>query len=74
MLVLQRKKGERIMIGDDVEIYVTRIQGNQVSIGVRAPRSVEVVRSEIRGREVCEPLASELKQPRRLRKSVRNGR
>lgn len=48
MLVLSRKAGETIWIGEDVEIYISEVKGDQVKIGIRAPRSVEVVRGELR--------------------------
>lgn len=47
MLVVTRRIGEKIMIGDDVEIVVIGIQGNQVRIGVKAPKDVGVHREEI---------------------------
>lgn len=48
MLVLSRKVGETIWIGEDVEIFISEIKGEQVKIGIRAPRKVEVVRGELR--------------------------
>lgn len=47
MLILSRKKGEAIQIGDGIEIRVVSIQGDQVKIGIDAPKSVEVFRKEI---------------------------
>lgn len=47
MLVVTRRIGEKIMIGDDVEVVIIGIQGNQVRIGVKAPKYVEVHREEI---------------------------
>lgn len=47
MLVLTRKKEEKIMIGDDIEIQVLSIDGNQVQLGIDAPRSIEVHREEV---------------------------
>ncbi|SDL67788.1 carbon storage regulator CsrA [Halarsenatibacter silvermanii] len=47
MLVLTRKKDEKIMIGENIEIQVLSIEGNQVQIGIEAPRSIEVHREEI---------------------------
>lgn len=47
MLVLSRKKGERIMIGDDISVMVVAIQGDKVRIGIEAPRSVDVHREEV---------------------------
>ena len=47
MLILARKLNESIMIGDDVEIVVVEIKGDQVKLGIRAPRNVAVHRTEI---------------------------
>ena len=47
MLILNRRVGERIRIGDDVVITVLEVGRNQVKIGVEAPRSVSVHRGEI---------------------------
>ena len=47
MLVLARRLNESIMIGDEVEIVIVALQGDQVKLGIRAPRSVPVYRKEI---------------------------
>ncbi len=47
MLVLTRKKGQSIVLGDDMEIVVVDIQGDQVRIGINAPRTVSIHRKEI---------------------------
>jgi carbon storage regulator len=47
MLVLTRKPNESIMIGDDVEVSVVEIRGDQVKLGIRAPRNIAVHRKEI---------------------------
>ena len=47
MLVLSRKSGERILIGDDVAITVVRIGPNSVRIGIEAPKSMNIVREEL---------------------------
>lgn len=47
MLVLSRKAGERILIGDDVAITVVRIGPNSVRIGIEAPREMNIVREEL---------------------------
>lgn len=47
MLILTRKVGESLMIGDEVTITVLGVKGNQVRIGVNAPRDVAVHREEI---------------------------
>jgi len=48
MLVLSRKAGETIWIGEDVEIVISEVKGDQVKIGIRAPRNIEVIRGELR--------------------------
>ena len=47
MLILTRRVGEKLIIGDDVTVTVLAMQGKQVRIGVNAPRSVSVHREEI---------------------------
>jgi carbon storage regulator len=47
MLILTRKVGESLVIGDDVSIIVLGVKGNQVRIGIDAPKSVSVHREEI---------------------------
>lgn len=48
MLVLSRKVGETIWIGDDVELVITEVKGDYVKVGVRAPRTIDIVRGELR--------------------------
>ncbi len=47
MLILTRRVGESLMIGDEVNVTVLGIRGNQVRIGVNAPKDVAVHREEI---------------------------
>lgn len=47
MLILTRRVGETVMIGDDVTITVLGVKGNQVRMGINAPRTVAVHREEI---------------------------
>ncbi|HIG07155.1 MAG: carbon storage regulator CsrA [Methylococcales bacterium] len=47
MLILTRRIGETLMIGDEVKVTVLGVKGNQVRIGVDAPRDVSVHREEI---------------------------
>ena len=48
MLVLTRKINETILIGDDIEIMVTRIQEGKVRLGITAPKHLSIDREEIR--------------------------
>lgn len=47
MLILTRRVGETLMIGDDVTVTVLGVKGNQIRIGVNAPKDVSVHREEI---------------------------
>jgi carbon storage regulator len=47
MLVLTRKPKESIMIGDDIEITVVSIEGNQIKLGINAPKNIDIHRKEI---------------------------
>ncbi len=48
MLIIRRRRGESIIIGEDVEIEILETSPTQVKIGIRAPKDVTVLRSEIR--------------------------
>ena len=47
MLALTRKRGESIIIGDDIEVVILSIQGEQVKLGINAPKTVSVHRREV---------------------------
>ena len=47
MLVLSRRKAERIQIGDNIEILVIEVRSGRVKLGIRAPQEIRVLRSEI---------------------------
>lgn len=47
MLILTRRPGESIQVGDDIEVSVLEIRGNQVRLGINAPADVLVLRSEL---------------------------
>ena len=47
MLILTRKLGERITIGDDITITLLEIKGAQVKLGIKAPKSISIHRQEI---------------------------
>lgn len=46
MLVITRRKGEKIQIGPDIEIMVSKIDGGQVRLAIRAPETTKIVRPE----------------------------
>jgi carbon storage regulator len=74
MLILSRRKGETIVIGDNIEISVIDVQGDTVKLGIKAPRSLSVHRQEIydeiqaANREALQnlPTAEQLKKLRDL--------
>jgi carbon storage regulator CsrA len=47
MLVLSRKEGEAITIGENIELTVTKIYGNRVLIGISAPAQIKILRNEL---------------------------
>jgi|TARA_R110000782_G_scaffold50366_1_gene109278 carbon storage regulator len=51
MLVLTRKVGQKVMIGDNIEVTILAINGGQIKVGIAAPKSVDVDREEIRKRK-----------------------
>jgi carbon storage regulator len=48
MLILRRKVGEKIVIGDGIVVVVTRVSGARVTLGIEAPAAVHIVRGELR--------------------------
>lgn len=68
MLILTRRLGETLMIGDDVQITVLGIKGNQTRLGITAPESIKVHREEIYQRIQNEK--SEGKTPKKRKKEI----
>lgn len=54
MLILSRKVGERIQIGDGITVEVTAIRGGQVRLGIAAPEDAKILRGELERRERAE--------------------
>ena len=50
MLVLTRREGEILIIGDEIKVQVCRIKGKQVRIGVEAPKALRILREEVKVR------------------------
>jgi carbon storage regulator len=63
MLVLTRKSGEKVTIGDDVVVSILEIKGTQIKLGIEAPRGVQVHRGEIYERIQKENLLAAGVQP-----------
>ena len=68
MLILTRRVGETLMVGDDVTLTVLGVKGNQVRIGVNAPKDVPVHREEIYQRIQREKIQKLEEKQRRLGK------
>ncbi|OPJ64528.1 carbon storage regulator CsrA [Clostridium chromiireducens] len=47
MLIITRKQGESLMVGDDIEIIVSRIDDGSVKIGIKAPKDISILRKEL---------------------------
>lgn len=47
MLILSRKKGESLKIGDEIEIFITEIKGDKVRLGISAPQGMKISRTEL---------------------------
>lgn len=56
MLVLSRKLGEKIVIGDNIVVTVVKIDRNQIRLGIEAPHEVPVYREEIAPNRVVKPV------------------
>lgn len=48
MLILQRKEGESLFIGDEIEVTVLGVESGRVRLAIQAPRSVTILRSELK--------------------------
>ena len=60
MLVLSRKLGERVLVGEDIEVVVLEVEGDRVKLGFIAPRYVPICRAEIH-QELADSLSPKLR-------------
>lgn len=85
MLILQRKEGESLLIGDEVEVTVLSVEAGRARLAIQAPRSVTILRSELKGaadtnREAADEevspleLLGVLKKPEKESQSAENDR
>ncbi|MBC20110.1 MAG: carbon storage regulator [Planctomycetaceae bacterium] len=58
MLVISRRQGESVWIGDQIKVVVCTMRGKRVSLGIAAPRDVSVVRDELRQSDLEKALAA----------------
>ena len=58
MLVLSRKIGEKLVIGDNITVVVSRVAGNRVMLGIEAPHDVRIIRGELKSFAEGEPVAA----------------
>lgn len=64
MLVLSRRTGEAVNIGDDVVVTVLQVRGGQVRIGVTAPKGLKIIRDELAGKPDTDPAKGIMRQQR----------
>jgi carbon storage regulator len=60
MLILNRREGESIKIGDDIEIEIVSVSGNSVKIGISAPQEVSILRKELYDSIISENISASM--------------
>ena len=68
MMVMRRREGEKILVGDNIVIHITEIGRNRVKIGIDAPREIAIAAEEIRRVEQENVIASEKYSPELIQK------
>ena len=75
MLIITRRPGEKVMLGEDIVVHVMEIVGNSVRVGIEAPRSLPVYREEIwnavreENRAAADAVPGDLPEPARHREA-----
>jgi carbon storage regulator len=70
MLILSRKVGERIRIGDAIEVVVQRVCGERVTLGLAAPQEIKILRGELEDYGDREPVAVEVRNDAQVRRTT----
>jgi carbon storage regulator len=70
MLVLSRKEGEKLVIGDNITVVVSRVAGNRVTLGIEAPSDVRIVRGELKPQEEAKAASGTHKQVVPMRRAA----
>lgn len=72
MLILSRKVNEKIMIGDNIAVSIIEIKGDQIRIGIEAPRNVKVFRQEVLSEIKAEnkAAADSMKTPPKIKEAL----
>jgi carbon storage regulator len=66
MLILTRRRGESIVIGGEIEVTLLQVQGDQVRLGITAPRNISVHRKEVLEQIRAENIAAAAAEPQQL--------
>jgi len=64
MLVLSRKVGEKILVGDDIVVTIVRVAQGTVRVGIEAPEDLPIVRDEIKGQLQTQTPSAKARSPR----------
>ncbi|MGI6578166.1 MAG: carbon storage regulator CsrA [Eubacteriales bacterium] len=72
MLILTRKLGQSLIIGDDIEVSIIDVSGDKVKIGINAPKDVKILRSELAETMEENKIAAESKTDRNLLELLAN--
>lgn len=72
MLILSRKRGETLLINDEIEVKIIDITGDKVKIGIHAPKDVKILRQELRQTMESNKASTSKMSPSKLRSMLSN--